>query len=86
MIIPLEAGDLRACTDGDRVNLIAHHVVEGEDGQRKMVNVCLSLSPLAAHNLAAILPHLEEAASSVTIGNIMAQMGRGDAKPLGPNE
>jgi hypothetical protein len=86
MIIPIEAGDLRACTEDDRVNLIAHHVVEGEDGQRKMVNVCLSLSPLAAHNLAVILPHLKEAAAEVTIGNIMAQIAHGDRKPLGPNE
>jgi hypothetical protein len=86
MIIPIEVGELHARQDGDRINLIAHHVMEDTDGERRMVNVCFSLSPLAAHNLAIILPPLKEAAANATIRNIMAQAAQGDAKPLGSFE
>lgn len=77
MIIPIEVGELAIRTDNGRVLLIAHHV-EGE----KVVNVMLSLSPLAAHNLGAVLPdYSEQAANEIiyrTVDEVMNKFRRQD--------
>lgn len=55
MIINVEVGDLHIRVNDGRVNLIAY----GENGK----HVMLSLSVLAAHNLAVVLPDYKEEAA-----------------------
>jgi hypothetical protein len=71
MIIKVEVGELQVRTDGERVNLITH----AGDGP----SVCLSLSPLAAHNLGVVLPDYVQEAAGAAIGNIVGEMRRGPA-------